>query len=414
MAAAGALLGACAATRPALPTAEPGALGLTESALAHIEPALQAYVDSGKLAGIYAVIARHGRIGYERTVGWRDRARRAPLRRDAIFRIYSMTKPVVAAGVLRLVDQGKLALDDPVAKYLPAFAHVQVYAGGSAAAPILRAPDSVMTVRHLLTHTAGLSYGLTDTPADSIFRRANLYNAAHTLEQFADSLARVPLLFSPGTAFNYSSAIDVVGRVIEVASGQRLDRFLEAQLFAPLGMRHTSFRIRPDNKNRIATLYARAPDGRLEEVQGGLMAMYEPEARFFWASGGLLSTPDDYLRFAQMLLNGGEFEGKRLLSRGSVSELMRNQLPAALTPLSGSPMMDAGYGFGLAGAVLVDSAKAALPGAPGIYRWSGYVGTYFWIDPRNDLIAMVWTQFTPGRTYPLEQEFQRLVYAAFR
>ena len=349
MAAAGALLGACAATRPALPTAEPAALGLTESALAHIEPALQAYVDSGKLAGSYAVIVRHGRIGYERTVGWRDRARRAPLRRDAIFRIYSMTKPVVAAGVLRLVDQGKLALNDPVAKYIPAFAHVQVYAGGSADQPILRAPDSVMTVRHLLTHTAGLSYGLTDTPADSIFRRANLYDAAHTLAQFADSLARVPLLFSPGSAFNYSSAIDVVGRVIEVASGQRLDRFLEEQIFAPLGMRNTSFRIQSDRKGRIATLYARAPDGRLEEVQGGLMAMYEPAARFFWASGGLLSTPDDYLRFAQMLLNGGEFEGKRLLSRGSISELMRNQLPATLTPLSGSPMMDGGYGFGLAG-----------------------------------------------------------------
>lgn len=402
----------CAAARRALPTGAPESIGLSRAGLARIAPVLQSYVDSGKLAGVVAVIARHGRIGYEKAFGFADTERRMAMNRDVVFRIYSMTKPVVAAAALKLVDQGKLALDDPVAKYIPAFASVRVYAGGSADQPLTRAPDSVMTVRHLLTHTSGLPYGLTQLPADTIFRRAGLYNAAHTLELFGDSIARLPLLFSPGSTWSYSSSLEIVGRIIEVVSGQSLDRFLDEQLFQPLGMLETSFRIRPDLANRLATLYARGADGRLEEVRGGLLAMYEPEARFLWASGGLLSTVDDFLRFAQMLLNGGEFNGQRILGRGSVAEMLRDQLPPALTPVSGPPMMDAGYGQGLAGAVLVDSTQATLPGSPGIYRWSGYVGTYFWIDPRHQLIGMVWTQFSPGRAYQLEQEFQRLVYAA--
>jgi CubicO group peptidase (beta-lactamase class C family) len=241
-----------------------------------------------------------------------------------------------------------------------------------------------------------------------------MYNAASTLEQFTDSIARLPLLFSPGSRWSYSSGLEIMGRIIEVASGKTLDRFLDDELFAPLEMDETSFRRRRDLESRLTTLYSRGENGQLQVVRGGLLAMYEPEARFLWASGGLLSTPDDFLRFAQMLLNGGQFGGKRVLSQASVVEMMRNQLPPALTPVSGSPMMDEGYGQGLAGAVLVDSTRATLPGSTGIYRWSGYVGTYFWIDPKRELIAMVWTQFTPGRTYRLEQEFQRLVYGALQ
>jgi CubicO group peptidase (beta-lactamase class C family) len=406
------LAGSCAAPRAALRTAAPADLGLSPAALAAIAPALQAYVDSGRLAGITAIVAKDGRIGYEQSFGWQDIGRRVPLRRDAVFRIYSMTKPVVAAGVLRLIEQGRLALEDPVSTYIPAFAGVKVYAGGPADDPVLEDPDSVMTLRHLLTHTAGLGYGIGVTPLDTLYQRAAVFDPARTLEQFADSIARLPLYFSPGTRFHYSAAIDVIGRVIEVASGLPLDRFLDEELFRPLGMRETSFRMRGEWEGRVATLYARDPDGTLREVTGGLNAMYEPDARFFWGGGGLLSTPHDYLRFAQMLLNGGELHGRRVLSAASTALMMRNHLPASLTPVAGPPMMDEGYGQGLAGAVLVDTARASLPGAPGIYRWSGYVGTYFWIDPVNDLIGMVWTQFTPGRTYDLEQIFQRLVYAA--
>ncbi|MBX6364517.1 MAG: beta-lactamase family protein [Gemmatimonadetes bacterium] len=404
----------CAAHRaPALPSARPETLGLSPAALARIGPALQAFVDSGKVAGIYAVIVRHGRIGYERTFGWMDVARREPMRRDAIFRIYSMTKPVTAVGILRLVDEGKLRLDDPVSRYVPAFARVKVFAGGTADAPILAEPASPITVRQLLNHTSGLPYGLTASPVDTIFARARLYDASRTLAEFADSLARIPLLFSPGTSWSYSSGLDVAGRVIEVASGQPLDRFLEEQVFRPLGMRDTGFRIRPDMRGRLATVYTHDPDGTLRPLgTDGLMAMFEPGARFVWGSGGLLATPDDYLRFALMLLNGGALGGTRILRPETVALMTHNTVPPELTPVSYPSLGDPTYGFGLGVAVKVDTAGAARPGPVGIFRWSGYLGTYFWVDPANDLIAMVWTQHSPGGRYPLEATFQKLVYDA--
>jgi CubicO group peptidase (beta-lactamase class C family) len=404
----------CATSHRPLPTAVPADLGLSAAALGSIAPAMQAYVDSGRLSGVSAVIVRDGRIGYEEWFGWQDRERAVPMGPRTVFRIFSMTKPIVAAGVLRLIDQGRLSLEDPVAMYIPSFANVQVYAGGPADAPLTKLPDSVMTVRHLLTHTAGLGYGIGSSPLDTIYQRADVFDAAGSTARFADSIASLPLYFSPGEAFKYSASIDVVGRVIEVAAGMPLDAFLERELFEPLGMHDTSFRIRADMGGRIATLYTRGDDRTLQVVTGGLEAMYQPDARFFWGGGGLLSTVYDFLRFATMLLNGGELDGRRVLSDTSVSLMMRDQLSPSLSPLGAPPMIDDGYGYGLAGAVLVDSTLSTLPGPTGIYRWSGYVGTYFWIDPANDMIAMVWTQLTPGRTYPLEQEFQQLVYDALQ
>ena len=409
------LLSASCAGTHRLPSGRAAALGFSESELARIQPALQAYVDSGKYAGIYAVIVRHGQIAYEQAVGYADVAKGKRLGRDDVFRIYSMTKPVVSAGLLKLVDQRKVQLDDPVSKYIPAFANMNVYVGGSADQPQLRAADSQMTVRQLLTHTSGLGYGTTSSPVDTIFLRAKLYDASHTLEQFADSLAKLPLMFSPGTGWNYSSGIDVVARVIEVASGKPLDRFLHDEIFEPLDMQHTGFRKQGYLRKHLAALYERGPDGRLQPIgSDGLQAMYEPNAKFLWGSGGLLSTVDDYLRFTQMLLNHGELNGVRVLSRESVDAMSHNQLPAFLTPLKNRPSYERGYGYGLAVSVLVDSTQATLPGPNGIYRWSGYVGTYFWIDPANDMVAMVWSQLSPGRRYPLEQEFQKLVYGALR
>jgi CubicO group peptidase (beta-lactamase class C family) len=399
--------------KPALPSARAEALGLSQSALDQIAPALQAFVDSGKVSGIYALIARRGSIGYEKTFGRMDLARREPMRRDAIFRIYSMTKPVIAVGILRLVEDGKIGLDDPVSKYIPSFANVNVFDGGTADEPILKPPDSAITVRQLLNHTSGLGYGLTTGPADTIFTRARLYNASRTLDQFTDSLARIPLLFSPGTRWSYSSGLDVAGRVIEIASGQSLDQFLEKQIFQPLGMRDTGFRIRQDMRSRLATVYTRGADGTLQTIgSDGLMAMFEPDARFFWASGGLLSTPDDYLRFAQMLLNGGILGETRILRPESVALMTHNTLRQELTPVTSSSLSDGSYGFGLAVAVKLDTTQDTLSGPVGIFRWSGYLGTYFWVDPVNDLIAMVWTQLSPGNLYPIEATFQRLVHSA--
>jgi CubicO group peptidase (beta-lactamase class C family) len=405
----------CAPALKELPPGDAEALGFSRAALAAIAPVLQAYVDSGKYAGITAVISRHGQIAYLQSFGWMDIEKDKRMQRAAVFRIYSMTKPITAAGLLKLVDEGMVSLDDPVAKYIPAFANMKVFVGGTADQPVLRAAESPMTLRQVLTHTSGLAYGTTASPVDTIFNRAKLYDAAHPLAQFADSLARLPLMFSPGNGWNYSSGIDLIGRVIEVISGEPLDRFLDHAILRPLDMRHTGFRKRGYLKKQLAVLYERSEDGKLSAVgASSLQAMFEPDAKFFWGSGGLLSTVDDYLRFTQMLLNHGELDGKRVLSRASVAAMTHNQLPDSLTPLRNRPEYERGYGYGLAMSVLVDSTIATLPGPNGIYRWSGYVGTYFWNDPKNDLTAMVWSQLTPGRTYPLEQDFQRLVYRALK
>jgi CubicO group peptidase (beta-lactamase class C family) len=415
MASFGATASCAARSRPALPAARAETLGLAPAALEPITRSLESFVDSGKVSGIYAAIVRHGRLGYERTFGWMDRAHRQRMRRDAIFRIFSMTKPVVAVGILRLVEDGKLGLDDAVARYIPAFANVKVFAGGTADSPILREPDSAITIRQLMNHTSGLAYGLTAEPADTIFTRARMYNATRTLEAFTDSLTRIPLLFSPGTRWSYGSGLDVAGRVIEVVSGMTLDRFLEEQVFRPLGMRDTGFRIRPDMRGRIATVYARGEEGTLHALENDpLMPMFEPDARFLWGSGGLLSTPDDYLRFAQMLLNGGTLEQTRILRPETVALMTRNSVPAELTPVRSGTLSDTTYGFGLGVAVKLDTVRATRPGPIGIFRWSGYLGTYFWVDPVNDLIAMVWTQHSPGNLYPLEATFQTMVYTALQ
>lgn len=407
------VLASCASSQPVLPLASPDALGLNRAQLDTIDATLRAFVDSGHVSGVYAVIARYGRTGYERTFGWRDVAARDRLERDDIFRIYSMTKPVIAVAVLRLVEDGRLVLDDPVSKYIPSFAHLKVFVGGDADAPVLAEPSSPVTVRMLLNHTSGLPYGLTRSAVDTIFGRARLYRPERTLAEFVDSLALVPLLFHPGTRWSYSSGFDVAGRVIEVASGQPLDEYLESALFRPLGMRDTGFRVRPETRRRIATVYAPSVDGTIRPLgPDNLLAMFEPEARFLWGSGGLLSTPDDFLRFAQMLLNGGTFEGAQILSPASVALMTHNTLPDSLTPVSYGGVSDGTYGFGLGVAVRVDSVGAQRPGPVGIYRWSGYLGTYFWNDPTNNMTAMVWTQLSPGARYPLEAAFQALVYSA--
>jgi CubicO group peptidase (beta-lactamase class C family) len=408
------LLSSCATyPAPALPSADSEVLGLSAPALARMDEALQTFVDSGQVGGVYAVIARHGRIGYERAFGWRDVARREPLRRDHVFRIYSMTKPVIAAAVLRLVDEGRVGLDDPVSAWIPSFAGVQVFAGGSANAPVLEAPASPITIRQLLNHTSGLAYGLTTGPVDTIFGAAALYNAARPLDEFTDLLAGIPLLFHPGSRWSYGSGLDVAGRIIEAVTGQSLDRYLDDAIFRPLGMRDTGFRIRPDMRHRVVSVYGRAPDGTLRQLgTDGLMAMFEPEARFLWGSGGLVSTPDDFLRFARMLQNGGTLDGVRILRPETVALMTGNTVAPELEPLPGGSLGGQGYSFGLSMAVKVDTVGATRPAPVGTFRWSGYIGTYFWVDPVHDLIAMVWTQFSPGARYPLELTFERLVYEA--
>lgn len=404
---------ATSALAQGLPTARPSEVGLSAAALDRIAPALRSHVDAGRLPGMLAVVARHGKVAYVGPVGTGEAEKRAPPA-DGVFRIYSMTKPITSTAAMQLIEQGKLRLDDPVSKYIPSFANVRVFAGGSAAHPQLRDPERAITVRDLLTHTSGLTYGLFGTsPVDSIYLRAGFFGPGWTTGKLADSLARLPLLFSPGEKWNYSFSTDVLGRVIEVVSGTTLDRFLDSALFRPLGMRMTGFRATPAMTARVVPIYTRGPDGKLHAMSPLLTPDYTTPGELLSGGGGLLSTPGDYLRFGQMLLNGGELDGRRVLKKETVALMLQNQLSAGLLPLTiaeGWPPGRSGFGYG--GAVRVD-ADTTVAGSPGTFRWAGYGTTFFWVDPKTDLIAMLWTQYTPVmENWMLDSEFQRLVYAA--
>ena len=397
-----------------LPHARPEEVQLSAAELERIGPALKAWVDAGRLAGVVAVVARHGKVAYRTSAGSLDPDGQRPIGDDAVFRIYSMTKPIATTAMMQLVEQGKVRLEDPVSKFIPAFANTKVYASGGAAHPVLKDPARPITIADLLTHTAGITYGLFgNTAVDSIYRQAGLLAPSQTIAQVADSIAHLPLVFSPGSAFNYSMAIDVVGRVVEVVSGMPFDQYLERAIFQPLGMHSTGFHATPAMDGRVTAVFGRGSDGKLHAGVPLLGPEFTPQGHLFSGGGGLLSTIPDYLRFAQMLLNGGELDGHRVLSRKTVALMMQNHLPAGLPPVFGGlPWPPGNNGFGYGGAVRLDSA-ASLPGSAGTFRWSGYASTFFWIDPKADLIAMVWSQYLPEtHVWAVDGEFQRLVYAA--
>ena len=413
------LVSCCLLTQPlaaqGLPHVRAEDVGLAAPALERIAPTLQSLVDSGQFPGLLALVARHGKLAYVASVGWMDLEHRRPMSPDAVFRIYSLTKPIATAAVMQLYEHGRLRLDDPVAKYIPAFAGAKVYAGGSATTPVLHDPERPVTLADLLTHTSGLTYGFFgETPVDSIYRHAGLFNPASTLAQLSDSLAHLPLAFSPGSRWNYGFSIDVLARVVEVVSGLTFDRYLDSALFQPLGMSMTGFHVTPAMERHLTTAYTRGPDGKLQASSPAIAPEFTAEGKLLSGGGGLLSTAGDYLRFAQMLLNGGELDGHRVLRRETVALMMRNHLPPALTPI---PPITADWppgrnGFGYGGAVRVDS-DGPVPGSPGTFRWAGAASTFFWVDPRADLVGMVWTQHLPP-AWSLDARFQRLVYASLK
>ena len=399
-----------------LPRARPEDVGLSVPELRKIDAQLQHWVDSGTFAGVIAVVSRHGKLAYVASAGSLDSSGRA-IALDDVFRMYSMTKPIASAAVMQLVEAGKVRLDDPVSKYIPAFASTKVYASGPAANPVLVAPTRPVTIQDLLTHTSGLSYGaFSNTPVDSIYRRANMLDDRMTLAQFADSLARLPLMFQPGTRWNYGLSIDVLGRVVEVASGMPFDAYLDSALFRPLGMTTTAFHATAAMKRHITQVFVRGPDRKLKAATPLLFEQFTDSGRMLSGGGGLLSTIPDYLRFAQMLLNGGELDGRRVLARKTVALMMQNHVPRRLVPIfRGSPEPPGENGFGYGGAVRVDSGSAEMPGSAGTFRWSGYASTFFWIDPKTDLIAMLFSQYIPEpEIWAVDGQYQRLVYAAVR
>ncbi|HZD65936.1 MAG TPA: serine hydrolase domain-containing protein, partial [Acidimicrobiales bacterium] len=304
-------------------------VGLSASRLDRIGRHFRRYVDDGRLAGVSTLVSRRGEVAHRFTYGWRDLEARAPMTEDTIVRIYSMTKPVTTVGLLTLYEEGRFSLGDPVSAFLPALGELRVFDGGDAAAYRTRPPEREVTVVDLLTHTAGLTYWFQEqSPVDDLYRRAGVdRDSCPDLATMVARLGELPLVFSPGTRWNYSVATDVVGRLIEVIAGQPLDRFLAERVIGPLGMVDTGFSVPADRLDRLAANYRRGPDGTLERVDGTTTSSFARPPTFLSGGGGLVSTAEDYHRFCLMILNGGCVGGERILGRKTVEYLGRNHLP---------------------------------------------------------------------------------------
>ncbi|HEY0818844.1 MAG TPA: serine hydrolase domain-containing protein [Rhizobacter sp.] len=393
-------------TRTRLPErASPQEAGFRPEGLARLTAAFQEQIDRGRLPGVVAMVVRGGKLAYFEALGRRDPAQPDPMQRDSIFRIYSMTKPVVSVAAMMLFEEGRLFLHEPVAKYLPEFKDMRVGVVGADGEIEAVPAERAMTVQDLLRHTSGLTYEiLAHTPVRKLYARARIYRRDWTNDEFTQALAKLPLMYQPGTVWDYSRATDVLGRLVEVVSGQALRDFFAERIFGPLRMVDTGFHVPGVSLGRLAEPFAKDPDTGAD-VQ--VLDVREPVA-LDMGGGGLVSTATDYARFTQMLLNKGVLDGQRLLSRKTV-ELMTSdhlgQIPSA------SELLPPGHGFGLGFAVRLQAGLAPVAGSAGSYFWGGMAGTTFWVDPAEDLHAVLMVQ-APGQRDEVRALFRNLVYGA--
>ncbi|MFP3947760.1 MAG: serine hydrolase domain-containing protein [Longimicrobiales bacterium] len=392
-----------------LTPAAPEEVGLSSERLARIAEVFGAYADEGRMAGAVGMVLRDGRVAYADVWGMRDVEAGDPMEVDDIFRIYSMTKPVTSVAVMMLWEEGHFFLDDPVGRYLPELAD----------RPVARRPEATsegeipteparrpVTIRDLLRHTSGLTYGaFSNTSVDRIYRERGVLDQP-TLEAMVEELGSIPLVHQPGTRWHYSVSTDVLGRLVEVVSGQSFDAFLVERIFGPLGMDDTGFHVPASKHDRLARMYGHA-DGAGTLAPGDTVSFREPTT-FLSGGGGLVSTARDYARFAQMLLNGGELDGTRILSPKTVDLMTVNHLEEGM-PTS---FLDPGWGFGLGFTVKTELGPDGMPGSVGNYYWFGVGGTSFWVDPAEDLVGIFMIQIRPNRDVTFRQQFKRLVYQA--
>jgi CubicO group peptidase (beta-lactamase class C family) len=405
--------------------ADPAEVGLDAGRLQRIDRHFARYVDNGRLPGWLAAVSRRGRLAHVSWYGSRDIEAGLPVEPDTLWRIYSMTKPVTSVAAMMLYEEGAFELSDPVSAFIPAFADMGVYAGGSDQRMVTVPATEPVRIWHLLTHTAGLTYGfLRVHPVDALYRAAGFEWAVPSgmdLAQACEAWAGFPLLFQPGTEWNYSVATDVLGRVVEVASGQRLGEFFGSRIFGPLGMTGTAFHLGEEDTGRLAALYTPSADGTTTRLDA-LGRVPRGPARIHLGGSGLVSTAADYHRFLHMLLASpgspaGELDGARLLSPRTVGYMARNHLPGGLDlETFGRPLYAeapfAGVGFGLGFGVVTDPVRGHTVCSEGELSWGGAASTAFWIDQREELAVSFYTQLLPSSTYRIRPQLRQLVYQA--
>jgi CubicO group peptidase (beta-lactamase class C family) len=396
--------------------AKPEAVGFSAERLERLHALMQDVVDAKQLPGAVTLLARHGKVVDYRTYGMRDAASSAAMTRDTIFRAFSMTKPVTGVAMMLLYEQGKWLPSDPIAKYIPEFARLKVCKGVDPAGNmILEDPIHPPTMQELMTHTAGFVYGFFgETPVDKEYRRLGVMQSK-TLREFIEKLAKIPLAYQPGTKWVYSASMDIQGYIIEKLSGQTLPDFMQDHIFKPLGMKDSGFFVPADKRGRFVTVYRSNEKGEVIPAPG-FGGDYAAQPAMPSGGGGLVTTAEDYFRFAEMLAGGGELNGVRILSQASVQLMSTNHLASNLLMGEfsiGAQVMRPGLGYGYDCAVEYDPAEANLPDGRGTFFWDGAAGTWFWIDPTNDVVFIGMVQRVLGPDSPqVEYQSRPVVYQA--
>lgn len=375
------------------------------------------YIEPGKIPGCQVLVSRHGQPAHFRSLGLMDRERQKAMADDTIFRIYSMSKPITSVALMTLYEQGHFQLNDPVHRFIPEWRDQKVWVSGDVDAMDLAAPETPMTMRHVLSHTAGLTYGATNHPVDKAYRRHGVNrDRSETLRTFIEKLALAPLRYQPGQSWMYSFATDVCGYLVEAISGKPFDQYLQETIFDPLGMHDTSFWVRPEKLPRFAANYQRQPDKSLKLIDDPERSAYLQNPSFYSGGGGLTSTTADYLRFCEMLRRGGELDGVRILGPRTIDLMTRNHLAGGkdLTQMAIGAFSETAYegvGFGLGFAMTLDEVDAGSLGE-GDYYWGGAASTIFWVDPLEDLVAIFMTQLMPSATFNFRGQLKNIIYSS--
>lgn len=390
----------------ALPRAEPEDVGMSSARFGLLETMLRQHVDDGRVPGLVAGVMRHGKVVYLQSLGWQDIEAGEAMQEASIFQIRSLSKAITSLAVMQLVEQGSLALEDPVSRYIPSFADMQVFVNPDDPdnSP-LRAPARQATIRDLLLNIGGLSHR-----DRALYQSRAVRSRGDTLEQFVEKVADVPLVGDPGTVWVYSESTTVLGRVVEIVSGQPFDAYLQEHVLGPLGMVDTAFFVPPEKVARLARLYQVPRDGSALRKQPDMDIPITQDPPLKEGSAGLVSTVPDYLRLLQMFLNGGELDGRRVLSAEGIAEMTRNHIPADLMPIGMSPqsrILDRGWGYGYM--VVTDAAQSPFAVNNGEFGWTGSLGTFAWADPQTDTIAVLMLQIEPSGAHALADKFKALV-----